>query len=373
MAPLRAAWAPAGLPRHPADVNCLLVKWQRALPTATAGLNGALVFRERAVHTAAFWVALCLNQPEYQHYLLRRSGAAVLPRVRLSVLRELKVPMPPVEAELLAAQVWEWQEESLANTKDLAWLLDEVDAQVNALAIAAEEDQEPASRSWGRFFQAADVADSLIPRHVTLGHLQRLLRDEVGWRPLTDLLSPQQPSRRRRTAAGADDRYLRLSDVGTDLSIKVPEMPDAPPMAGRVYAEPLATEEVLLSLLVTNPRVAFAGAVPEPDIFVTDHWERLRFRETPGAWALVLNTSPVRRQLGLLAMGTVQQFAHPDALRSLVLPPIEDDLRRKWDRQLRRYQVRHQELEARWRQLWPQAQALYQAVHSRPARQETRP
>src|SRR5437899_2516457 len=94
---------------------------------ACVELTGTPVVQERETLTAAFWVALCLNQPAYQEYLMRLSGAAFLPRVRLSALRELILPTPPLEAEPLAAHMWQWSEDLVANAKDLHGLIAEVE------------------------------------------------------------------------------------------------------------------------------------------------------------------------------------------------------------------------------------------------------
>lgn len=361
-APVTAAWAARGLPRHPADVACIIIKWEKP-PADDTRLEAFAATRERQTLTAAFWVALCLNQPEYEESLLRLSGATVLPRIRVSALRELRVPTPPPEAEALALRVWEWNEQAVVSAKELAWLLEEVDESIRQLVPKSDGLDETDAPSWGRFFPAADVADSLIPRHVVQGHLQHALRDQRGWVTLPELLGPRQPSRKRRTQVDPDDVYLRLSDIGDDMTIPGRSQTMAAPMPGRVFAEPITPDEVLLSLLATSPRVAFAGAMPNRDVYAVDHWERMCFRETPGAWALALATETTRRQIRLLAMGSFQQFAHPESLSSLVLPPLDDDLRRKWDRQLRRYQVRQQELRLRWQDLWDEALTLYRQAH----------
>jgi hypothetical protein len=361
-APVVAAWAGRGLPRHPADVNCILIKWQKP-PADDSGLETFAAARERHTQTAQFWVALCLNQPEYEEVLLRTSGATVLPRIRVAVLRELTVPTPPPEAEPLAARAWELNEQFLDNAKELNWLVDVVDDNIRQFIPESDEPDTTDAPSWGRFFPAADVSDSLIPRHVAQGHLQHTLRDQRRWVTLPELLGPRQPSRKRRTEVDPDDVYLRLSDIGDDMTIPGGSRTEAAPMPGRVFAEPVAPDEVMLSLLATSPRVAFAGVLPGGDVYAVDHWERLSFRETPGAWALALASESTRRQIRLLAMGTFQQFAHPESLAGLVLPPLDDELRRKWDRQLRRYQDRQQKLRQSWQELWDEALALYRRAH----------
>lgn len=361
-APVTAAWAARGLPRHPADVACIPIKWEKP-SSDDMGLEAFTAARERQTLTAQFWVALCLNQPEYEESLLRLSGASVLPRIRVSALRELTLPTPPLEAEALAARVWKWNEEAIDTAKELTWLLNEVDDSIRQFILESDELDTTDVPSWGKFFPAADVTDSLIPRHVAQGHLQHTLRDQRGWVTLPELLGPRQPSRKRRTLVDPDDVYLRLSDIGDDMTIPGSSRTPAAPMPGRVFAEPIAPDEVLLSLLATSPRVAFAGAMPGRDVYAVDHWERLSFRETAGAWALALATESTRRQIRLLAMGSFQQFAYPESLSGLVLPPLDEELRRKWDRQLRRYQDRQQKLRQSWQDLWDEALALYRQAH----------
>jgi hypothetical protein len=365
LAPVRAAWATARLPRHPADANCIVIRWagrdeQISMFDSGAGLQ------ERRGRAVAFWTALCLNQPAYQEYLLRRSGAAFLPRVRMSVLRQLKLPPVPPEAEQLAGAVVELLEQSLATGEELTRLVQQVEEEVAALAVAvdaAQANEERGGRRWGRFFKAAEVGDSLIPRHVALSHVQYGLKNARGWLPLPDLLGPRQPGRKRLTRAVPNWLYLRLGDVSSDLAVTLPAPTDAPPQPGRVYAEPLTADEVLVSLLGTSPRVAFAGADPPPSLFVVDHWERLCFRETPGAWALALDTNAIRRQRMLMAMGTAQQFAYPESIRTLVLPPLSLELRLRWDRTLRRLITRRKALEGEWQALWARSVELYRTVH----------
>jgi hypothetical protein len=379
LAPVRAAWATARLPRHPADANCILIRWEGRheyldpfeRPDQLGLIEPGSILPERRVRTAAFWTALCLNQPAYQEYLLRRSGAAFLPRVRMSVLRELKLPPPPYGygVEALAGAMWEWLEQSLTNDEELTRLTQQAEEEVAAQALAADElDGAPAEDErrgrWWRFFRPAEVADSLVPRHATLSRLQYLLRSARGWAPLEELLGPHQPGRKRLTRAEPDGHYLRLGDVGSDLAVTLPAPTGAPPQPGRVYAQTLSSDEVLVSLLGTSPRVAFAGGDPAPGLFVIDHWERLCFRETPGAWALVLDTGPVRRQRSLMAMGTAQQFAHPESIHSLVLPRLSLDLRLKWDRTLRRLIARRKYLEGQWQALWGRSLELYHAAHA---------
>ena len=131
----------------------------------------------------------------------------------------------------------------------------------------------------------------------------------------------------------------------------------------RVFAHPLSENDVLLSTLVTSPCVTFAGTHPATAVYPTDHWYRLRFRETPGAWALVLDAPAMHAQLERLAIGTVQQFAQPSTVRRLVLPNIPLETRIKWDGFLRRWQQRRRDLDDEWLDLWRQCYRLLQETH----------
>src|SRR5262249_45647316 len=131
----------------------------------------------------------------------------------------------------------------------------------------------------------------------------------------------------------------------------------------RVFAHPLSENDVLLSTLVTSPRVTFAGMPPATAVYPTDHWYRLRFRETPGAWALVLDAPARHAQRAGLAVGSVQQFAQPATVRRLVLPNIPLETRIKWDSFLRRWQQRLRALDEEWLDLWRQCYRLLQETH----------
>src|SRR5262249_3364641 len=83
--PIRAALAPSQIFRHRADANCYVIP--------------------RLNQAAGFWVALCLNQLPYTEYLTRKSGAAIVPRVRMAVLREAPFPEQPAGVEALSHKV----------------------------------------------------------------------------------------------------------------------------------------------------------------------------------------------------------------------------------------------------------------------------
>ncbi|MBD1999292.1 hypothetical protein H6G00_22215 [Leptolyngbya sp. FACHB-541] len=360
--PLRAALVTSQLPRHPMDGNCILL---RSLKEP----YGA-------------WIAFCLNQELYADYLIRSSGSAALPRVGLKTLSQMPFALPSyADIAGINHQFWQWNDAALTNAESLYHLSAEVEAYVVSEVQPLQDDgdrldsspyhsekvQAAGSRPSllpGRFFSSEVINDSWVPSHVQVANWQRQLRHRLGWLPLERLLSSDEISRDRLVDVPERGRYLRLSDVRSDFTFVQPEEEDSVAWRSRVYRKPLTDEEVLLSTLVTSPQIAFVDESPVETTYVTDHLQRLRFKETPGAWALVLKTSPVRAQLAGMAMGTAQQFTHVDAVRQLCLPDVPIELRERWERAIRRHHQRKRELEVEWGETWNQAQRLFDAMHS---------
>ncbi len=165
--------------------------------------------------------------------------------------------------------------------------------------------------------------------------------------------------------------YLRLSDVEQDLMVKQVE-PMPVTQATRIYKRPLGKGEVLLSTFAGNPSVAFIDKGLEEKVYVTDHWARLRFTETPAAWALVLNSKPIQQQMQGLAMGTIQQFIYADRLQRLLLPEVDKDLRHRWEEVVLNHHQRKRELDHKWQSVWQETQQVFNEVHELPNRQKQR-
>ncbi|NLX97794.1 MAG: hypothetical protein GXY83_16645 [Rhodopirellula sp.] len=342
-APVRAAIASPSVFRHPVDANCYLVR----------GLDLA----------DGTWFALCVNQPAFGDYLVRKSGAAIVPRVRMDVLANAWLPQRPAGVESLAFRMMDCLDHRLQSEVELFRFLADVRA-----AVASHVPDSPGVNAqpvatWCRFYSPADIGDSLVPGHVAVNGYQQYLQRDAGWSPIHRLLGENRSGGNRVTEAMPQIRTLQLSDVGDDLTVHQPDVRSWRTSSRRVFADPVQENEVLLSALVTRPRVAFAGTKPKPEVFPTDHWHRLRFRETPGAWALVLSDPAIHEQLSRLAIGSVQQFAPPWTIRKLVLPDIPLEIRIKWDAFLRRWQQRRLEREDQWRVLLTEAYQLLRETH----------
>ncbi len=313
-----------------------------------------------------FWFTLCINQPAFGEYLVRKSGAAIVPRVRADVLGSVRLPRPPAGSKSsVAALTRALRSELTAKSKlfrFLATVREEVASRMPESAFDGGDDETVAT-TWYRFFQTADIDDSLVPGHVAVSGYQRRLKQDAGWKSIRNLTMADGWGGNRVTDSAGGVRTLQLSDVGDDLTVLKSEVRSDVSASRRVYAEPLHLNEVLLSALVSRSRVAFVGNKPAKPIHPTDHWHRLRFHETPGAWLLCSVIRKIHEQLGRLAIGTVQQFAPPWTIRKLVLPDIPLETRIKWDAFLRRWQQRRLELEGEWVGLVADAYGLLRDTH----------
>ena len=331
--PVKAAWVAPSYPHSRIDGACYAV---RNL-AAAQGL----------------WLTFCLNQSNYSICLGRRSGGSVLPRISQSELRRFPIPNIPVEFERIADGIAECIDARVLSSLEFARLRDEVTETVEG--FVPEEAAEVSAgtdsfKTWSMRFRCSSVESSLVPSHVAVGAFQDVLRRRGDWRLVSDLVSLRKPSSDRLGDVGYEYPYLRLSDVADDL--RPPADPAVSLEANRnIFAEPMRQEEVFHSLLATSPRTVFVSREPDREIFPVDYWARLRFLETPAAWALVLQTDPVSKQLKALAMGAAQQFATVAAVNRLAVPPIPYDTRQTWDKRLRRWHEKRGELDHTWRQL----------------------
>ena len=331
--PTRAAWITEAIPRQRFDAGCYAIR-------NLAPADG-------------FWLAIVLNQRHLAQCLLRKSGASILPRLRMSALLRFPLPPIPIEAGSLSRGFGQCLDDRIASTLELHRLRGKVNAWVGAqLPDQVDHDQAQTDEGpfWHHYFDSADIDDSLVPSHVAVNARQNALRRRADWMRLPTLAQSITQTQNRMGRADGVFHILRLSDVADDFRVPffVPSVAEG---SRRIVAEPLRENDVLLSLLVTSPRSVFVGHPPEVRIHPADHWQRLRFWETPGAWALILQTPPVLAQLRRLATGRIQQFATPATISQLVLPDCPLEIRKKWDQRLRRWQAHRDELDSRWSEL----------------------
>lgn len=335
LAPVRAALASPNAKRHPVDGNALIVR----------GLS----------RSEAAWLALCLNQPGYEQLLLIESG--VLRRVGLGALTSLRVPAVPPQMEGLSARLRDALDEQMLASEALHRVRIEANEEASAAPARAHD------LGTGAFFTRDAVTnDSWLPSATALRAEQTALEEEAGWVAIGDLASSDDRARLPRAHEGA--RVLRLSDVGSDLFVSSFDgAASSEIIPSRTLAKPLVPGEVLLSTLGRSFRAAYVDDDVPPDTFPVDGWVRLRFRETPAAWALLLSTEPLRSQAARLTVGSVQQFVPPDALRSLRVPTPPREVRDRWQRAVERHHTHRRSLDRQWLALANELSAAFDAVH----------
>ena len=343
ISPLRASLATARLPRHPVDANCILIRGVKE-PLNT-------------------WLAICLNQKPYEAYLLNRHGLSILARIGLKVLSQLYVPLPPLEEiQGLHQKIVDWNEQLLENDFKRVSLLAEVEDYIDKELEAADVYFNYAPLNPGQFFPSDAIADSLLPEHVRLSDRLTRLKRESGWIDLKTLLG-KKIAKSRLSKSLETGRYLRLSDTDRDLTFSLPEAEANLRSPNRIFAKPLTQEEVLISNFIAPFKVVFSDESPSKTVYVSDSWERLRFKETPGAWALVLNTKMIQTQLSGMAIGSIQQHIRPENIPRLVIPNVPLKTRQKWEQKLLSLHKKHRELLEERRSIDREAKELFNRVH----------
>ena len=216
----------------------------------------------------------------------------------------------------------------------------------------------------GSFFARDAVSnESWLPSATALRAEQSALEEDSGWVALAELASFDDRTRLSHAPDGA--RVLRLSDVGDDLLASSADDARASALIpSRTLAKPLVPGDVLLSTLGTSFRAVYVDEDVPANTHPVDGWVRLRFRETPAAWALLLSTAAMRSQAARLTVGTAQQFVPPEALRSLRVPTPPRDVRDRWQRAIERHHAQRRSLDRRWSSLMSELAALFDAVHA---------
>jgi hypothetical protein len=292
----------------------------------------------------------------YQQLATRESG--FLPRVTMRSLRDLSIPPPPDRAASLAAALGE-----VLNDLNLAG---EALHHVQLEAEEAATTDLPTVRGPGpgAFYSHKAVSNAnWLPSATALRAEQMALDVEAGWVSLRDVaLAGRQ--RTRLSPSNERIRVLRLGDIGDDCFVPWQgEEIQAQTSPARTLGEPLSAGEVLLSTLGSSFRTAYVDEGAPPNTYPVDSWARLRFRETPAAWALLFSTTSVRSQAARLTIGTVQQFVPAQALLSLRVPLAPRELRDRWQHAVDRHHTLRRALDRRWLELLSDCASLFETAH----------
>jgi hypothetical protein len=315
--------------RHPIDGNCLLVRGLKPVDAA--------------------WLLALLNEEECESWFVARSASQSLPRIGLRDLRNMPFPEPPDGILGWSTHLLDWIEHFSDNASKLFSLQTEVTNHVSERLLDQNDQKRrlfPGVRKPAVFFSG----DSWLPLHVEIEFQQKMLIKSGAIRLKDLVVRAAKDSTRLKEGQGSALRMLRISDTkGVYLPSIDPISPET--RMGRFYAEPVRHGEVLVSSLVTYPKIAYVDPTVTGDIYPIDHWLRLLFRETPGAWTLILSSPAMGTQFRRLATGAVQQFTTADRLMTLCVPNIERDLRRRWQNRLDELLAERRRLDTRWQDL----------------------
>lgn len=347
--PIQAALVTNAILGHKVDGNCIVIR----------GLN----------EIYSVWCTFCLNQPEYESYLLIMSGGSIIRRVGLKTLQQLRLPCPPDEFKDLAPAFVAWANEGYELSRDFFALLEEVEIHSYEAYREAYQKIGEIRLKDGAFFPSTSLNnENWIPDAIELLHEQNTLLRDYAWQSIRYLTLDERSSRKRLTEAPKSGYVLRLGDVGEELFVG--SFGNAiPGQMGRVFAKELEAGEVLLSLLATSPRVAFVDNSLDTKVYVTDYWARFRFRETPAAWALLLQTWPIQNQIHRMGLGTSQQFTNHESLSSLLLPPTSREKRKDWAERLEQHHSKMRRQHRKGNELWEAGLRAYTRVHGLPETQ----
>lgn len=325
--PLHAALVSDNNHRHPIDGNCFLVRGLRSLDAA--------------------WLLALLNEKEYEAWFVALSGSQTLPRIGLKDLRKCPFPEPPHSAFGWSTRLFSWVEAYAKTTARLFSLQAEVSDHVSR-SLSEEENQEHRLFPGVREPAALLAGNSWLPEHIEAKYQQHLFLGK-GVLRLKDLATRvASASARLKDKKSSTFRLLALKDVtGIYLPTVPPSLPET--RLGRFFAEPVQNSEVLISSLVSNPKVSYADPSLSGETHPIDHWLRISFRETPGAWALVLSSPAVTGQFKRMATGSALQFANAERLMELCIPDIDRVLRNRWQYRLDELLADRRRLDKEWK------------------------
>jgi len=337
--PLKAALVAESNHRHPIDGNCFLVRGMKPADAA--------------------WLLALLNEKESEDWFLARSKSLTLPRIGLRDLRNYPFPEAPEEVPGWSSRLVAWVEKYSHNAIRLFNLQKEVDSQVSEFADFSEDGDRLASGV--REPAVLMASDSWLPQHIERKYQQRLMA-ENGVLRLRDLAVKVNPDARRlKDEPSARYRLLTLKEVA---GLYLPELEPLLPATrlGRFFAQPVEIGEVLVSSLVTNPKIGYGDPTLPESIHPIDHWQRLRFADTPGAWALILSSPALGDQFRRLATGSAQQFATAEGLMELGVPHIDINLRKRWQERLDELLAERRRLDDEWQGLRREGRQMVASV-----------
>ena len=333
--------------RHPIDGNCYIVR----------GLKPG----------DAAWLLALLNEKEFEAWFMARSGSQAMPRIGLKDLRNCPFPDPPEDVPQWSTRLFDWVERYSSNANRLFSLQSEVSSHVSQF-LSDQDEQEHNLFPGVRESAALLASDSWLPVHVESEYQQRRLIEKGAVRLKELVVVSDAASARLKKEQSSMVRLLKIADV-TGIYLPSVEASLSETRLGRFFAEPVRTAEVLVSSLVTYPKIAYGDRSLTEKIHPIDHWVRLTFRETPGAWALVLSSPAMSAQFRRLATGSALQFTNAVRLMALCVPNIDRVLRKRWQNRIDELLADRRHLDEEWKRIRLEGRRMVASVLNIPRRE----
>ena len=298
--------------------------------TERRGVDSNCLCITRLKPNDAFLIAQTLQNPLYNELHLLNKRTLVAPRIGKKEVLGLRFPQLSSELSGFAAQWLDTADKVFEIENNLRKLQNDVDEWVEKEAGASlTEQMEPK-------FYSSSALDSWLPKHVFVKSYQN--DKDRNWLKLGDILSTNQ-TRRSRVLKKSDveEVYtLQLNDAFGDLSFQSDLAKSD--RNNRIYAEPLKSKEVLLSLLGISPKVVYVQKeqekIAKQPIFVSDIWARFTETKSPETLALLLQTKLVKTQLSLSVFGVAGQFVALPQLQNICIPWPEPHIEKEWAEKL---------------------------------------
>lgn len=314
----------------------------------------------------ALWLAFCLQQPLYLEYLEQNGGGIGLVRVGLSQLKQLPMVPKPNGFEGLAEQYLEWLSTLHRAQRSLNTLRKEASDWVADYCENENITRMTAVPKVMRF-NALDIDDRWSFGFTELRKVSRELL-ALGGVALADLAVIEPKVDKGASSEETHYGLVKISHLQQDLSLEesieqIDINSDESNAFIKVKKRPVEQNDVLVSTFVKEGKLVWIDAEPDCPLLTSDHLATLRFHQYTGAYVLMLETEFVQWQLAQLVTGSVQAFINNADLALVVMPPLPEELAKKWHAKLQLTLAEQCKAKQRLKQIQLQMLTLYNTVH----------
>lgn len=315
---------------------------QSGVPAALAVSSELTIIRPRPAVLPEYLAAvLCtptLNRSLRD--LAYRGGSSSLPRLRLSDIARLPIPLPPRSLQESLGRQYQQAVDLTASAQ----------AEITVVVSAIHREIDHRVSDVGLPRAAIRVSRSSLPDRWDVSfnrgrQFRESLASRTDMRPLLSLAKPRKAS--VRGLADHEVVFVVQADDVNEQTFLVEGGVDCPlaTLSSRMRQR-LEVGDVLLCTTGSGEQIAYLdeelGRNEQP-IVGSATFTSLRFTETPRVFAVSLAHRLVREQLRLLASGSVQRFVNKRDLDELLVPMLGQVWREDFETRLTRAMQRRRE------------------------------